>query len=1150
MFGAPAHALSIFGTIAEGQLYVERPADRVLPAALSEGRLCYVLAPRQIGKSSLRLRTQRRLQAAGVRCATIDLSGLGTQVEAADWYFGLLQEIGEELDVGDTAQEFWRQHGDLPPIQRWSRYLRWHVQDPEAGPLVVFVDELDTLRALPELRDDFLASLRALHNRRADDPSCRRLTFCLLGVVSPGDLILDPSRTPFNVGQSVSLLDFSRDECIAFEPVLSPLGQGSVWMDAIYEWTAGHPYMVQRLCAALLERQARQPSAIEEAVRAAVSELFLLRGRTEETNLSVTDGYFRDQTGVQRGAAMLALYRRILSRETVPAKGDDLVQFGLRLTGIAAERPGPDGPILQVRNQVFARVFDLGWVQEKEMARRIAEPTQRWLGSGKQEDFLLRGAALKEALDWARGREDVTRDERDFLLAGVEWAEKEARILAAARARLLRYQFLAVISLVLGIASVAGYGWWRARVDRAKAVARMHSAHAKMLAEQPGRKREALSEALLGIAPSALSHQPVSDEILHGLAAAVIESLHAPPVTPARALLGHRASVFGVTFSKDGRRALTASSDATARVWDVESGETLLATPMTPGRRVITVAVSPDDLWFVTAGDDPAVHRWDGKDGSLKATWSGHSKRVWGVDVSPDGLRVVTASEDQTARIFEVSSGRTVAVLQGHMNTVYSAMYSPDGKYIVTGSADRTARIWDGYTGAFVRALQGPVRGINFAAFSPDGREVCAASNDGRGYVWDLATGQVRLALEGHKARVLTMLYSPDGKQLLTTSDDQTAVLWNAQTGIPQQVLEGASAAPWKAAFSADGRRIITSSNDRTAYLWNNPGPHATAAYSGHDDLLVAVNYSRDGRRLITSGGDKTVRVWDPRNQQILLYLRPGADSGEARFSPDGRYVVTASEDQRVRIFDAQAGRLLYTLEGQSARYAAALSPDGALLAAQATPSALGLWDWRRGLLLRGLSPVAGAIYSISFSADGQLVAASSSDGMARLWEVHSGRLVTTLSGHEKAVSYLSFSPDGRHLATASFDNTARIWDLHTQKTTAILKGHAGRVWSIVYAPDGQTVATAGDDQTVRFWDSGTGALRMTLEDRSGRIFRIQYAPGGEEVVVGVGAVARVYPATVRGLIHNACQMLGTQAPISLAEEQRPIVTSLCQSIR
>ena len=68
------------GTLREDALYVERPADDELPAALARGELCYVLTSRQMGKSSLRVRAAGRLRRAGLACASIDLTSIDSFV--------------------------------------------------------------------------------------------------------------------------------------------------------------------------------------------------------------------------------------------------------------------------------------------------------------------------------------------------------------------------------------------------------------------------------------------------------------------------------------------------------------------------------------------------------------------------------------------------------------------------------------------------------------------------------------------------------------------------------------------------------------------------------------------------------------------------------------------------------------------------------------------------------------------------------------------------------------------------------------------------------------------------------------------------------------------------------------------------------------
>ena len=57
--------------------YIERQADADLLEGLRQGQFCYVLTSRQMGKSSLMVRTVMRLRQERVTCVVLDLTSIG-----------------------------------------------------------------------------------------------------------------------------------------------------------------------------------------------------------------------------------------------------------------------------------------------------------------------------------------------------------------------------------------------------------------------------------------------------------------------------------------------------------------------------------------------------------------------------------------------------------------------------------------------------------------------------------------------------------------------------------------------------------------------------------------------------------------------------------------------------------------------------------------------------------------------------------------------------------------------------------------------------------------------------------------------------------------------------------------------------------------
>jgi WD40 repeat protein len=156
-------------------------------------------------------------------------------------------------------------------------------------------------------------------------------------------------------------------------------------------------------------------------------------------------------------------------------------------------------------------------------------------------------------------------------------------------------------------------------------------------------------------------------------------------------LTGHKAPVYAATFSHDGSRIATASTNGEVRIWDAKTGAVIVGFSGS-NFQITAIAFSPDDSQMITSYGN-AVRVWNAKTGEEIVKLNGHTNWISSAEYSPDSQRIVTASHDGTIKLWDTQSGAEVLTLKVSKARVDSARFSPDGSRIVSSGGG--VRIWD-----------------------------------------------------------------------------------------------------------------------------------------------------------------------------------------------------------------------------------------------------------------------------------------------------------------------------------------------------------------------------------------------------------------------------------------------------------------------
>ncbi len=387
----------------------------------------------------------------------------------------------------------------------------------------------------------------------------------------------------------------------------------------------------------------------------------------------------------------------------------------------------------------------------------------------------------------------------------------------------------------------------------------------------------------------------------------------------------HAANCTHICVSPDGRRVLS-YGDGMVVESDISTGLPTLAWDRHT-QAVGAVAVLPDGQRAVSASSDATLRLWDITTGEGLAVIEGATLGAFAVAVNPDGSRAVAGCKDGVVREFSLPDGELLRELRGHLGYVRAVAYTPDGRRLLSGADDGRIRVWGHDGDQPLHVMREHRGGVLSLAITADGQRALSAGRDGTVRLWNLETAEILRTLAGHRGWVQAVCVADDGEHAFSSGRDGRILQWNLVTGeVEAEIVQGS----WvrALALAPGGGFIYAGGDDNAITCWDLTSRASVATARGHMASVASLALTPDGEHVISASQDSTLLVWTRHEASLPVYLNAAGEQ-VAQLHRQGRATCwtqaqTGAKPQLAVDGDAAT----YSATPSSAREARALPRD------------------------------------------------------------------------------------------------------------------------------------------------------------------------------------------------------------------------------
>lgn len=329
-------------------------------------------------------------------------------------------------------------------------------------------------------------------------------------------------------------------------------------------------------------------------------------------------------------------------------------------------------------------------------------------------------------------------------------------------------------------------------------------------------------------------------------------------------MIGHEAAANDASFA-GGQRAVSVGDDGAVILWSLADGA-MLDRVDTGDDKMLAVAVSSDGRFAVTASWDRTarIYALEGDRLTERTVLQGHRGTVNAVAFSGDGSQVYTASYDGTIRLFEREGGALLREVYAHGWAVNVMRLLPDGRHLVFGATDGAVAVVDIAQGEVVKQLASHERPVLSLALSGEGARLASGGGDGRIRVYATDGWEMLEEYANPYGPIWSLALSSEGAVALYAGLDDHVNVWQVAPRRAFEPVDSSFPRRFQVAEDEDpGRRQFARKcsvcHTLTADDGNRAGPTLYGVFGRRVGTLPGYPYSEALRRLDFIWNEQTI---------------------------------------------------------------------------------------------------------------------------------------------------------------------------------------------------------------------------------------------------------------------------------------------------